>query len=316
MDERVSEIMGTLSNRDALLLFNLAEEGIETINTVNNYGLSKKRYYQRLNELLSLGLVFKDGSRYKHTMLGSMIFENQIKGLRQLLLNRGNIDILHELRNRLQDNDSKTAIENISQEVLKNLESSLGVSGLKPIRLLRSWDELAQLLNSRIEFMRTEMIVASRYVDFRTAKAAAAAASRNCNIRIIHSNREAFSERMQIFGNLLVNPQAIFTYRDLVKSPNVSMRKSYVPYSFLVIDSLYVGIEVVNPSDPSLFFLGFYFESTVLAQNMKRYFDVLWTKGETDDMTIMFERPVEEILREIKESSHVNNKILDADHSI
>ncbi len=317
LDGQVRAIMSALSNGDALLLFNLAEEGIESYETIfKTHGLSKKRYYQRLHELVKLGLVFKDGSTYKHTMLGSLIFENQVKGLRQTLLNRGSIKILHELRNRLDDEDARVSVDAISQEVLKNLETSLGVSGLKPIRLHRSWDDLVNVLRSRMEEMRNEMFIASRYVDFRTAETAVAAVSRNCKLRVIHSNRGALSEKLQIFGNIIANPQSILTYRNLTKSPNVAMRKSYVPYSFLVIDGVSVGIEIVNPSDPSLFFLGLWFESPVLAQSMKQYFEALWVNGETDDMTIMFERPVEEILREVEEIRHAKDQGLATDHSV
>ncbi|MCL4435735.1 MAG: hypothetical protein M1503_00455 [Thaumarchaeota archaeon] len=318
LDEQVRAIMSALSNEDALLLFNLAEEGIESYESIfKTHGLSKKRYYQRLHELVTLGLVYKDETKYRHTMLGSMIFENQVKGLRQMLLNRGSIRILHELRNRLEDDENaRNSVNTISQEVLKNLESSLGVSGLKPIRLHRSWDDLVEALKSRMEKMRSEMFIASRYVDFRTAESAIDAASRNCKLRIIHSNRGALSERLQIFGNLIANPQSLLTYRRLTKSPNVTMRKSYVPYSFLVIDNVSVGIEIVNPSDPSLFFLGIWFESPVLAQSMRQYFEALWTIGEMDDMTVMFEKPVEDILREVEETRHAKGPGLAADRSV
>ena len=317
LDEQVRAIMSALSNEDALLLFNLAEEGIESYETIfKSHGLSKKRYYQRLHELVTLGLLYKDESMYRHTMLGSMIFENQVKGLRQMLLNRGSIRILHELRNRLDDENDRASVDTISQEVLKNLESSLGVSGLKPIRLHRSWDDLVEVLKSKMEKMRTEIFVASRYVDSRTAEAAINAASRNCKIHVIHSNRGALSERLQIFGNIIANPQSLLTYRHLTKSPNVFMRKSFVPYSFLVIDGVSVGIEIVNPFDPSLFFLGLWFESPVLAQNMKQYFEALWAHGETDDMTVMFERPVEDILREVEETRHAKGQGLAADRSV
>ncbi len=317
MDEQVRAVMSALSNEDALLLFNLAEEGIESYESIfESHGLSKKRYYQRLHELVSLGLLFKEKSVYKHTMLGSMIFEKQVKGLRQVLLNRGSIKILQELRSRLTDVDSRTSLDKVSEEVLKNLESSLSVSGLKPICLYRNWDELIRALQDLIQKMRSEMFIASRYVDFRTAEIAAEAASRGCNIRIIHSSRGVLSERLQIFGNILANPRSIITYRDFVKNPNISMRKSYVPYSFVVIDGVSVGIEIVSPSDPASFFLGLGFQSASLAHNMKQYFEALWTTGEADDMSAIFTRPMEEIIKEVEKTSHAKNFGVSTDHSV
>jgi predicted transcriptional regulator len=315
LDEQVRAIMSTLSNRDALCLFNLAEEGIESSERVfKTYGLTKKRYYQRLRELVKLDLIRKEESTYKHTMLGSIIFENQVKGLRQTILNRGNIAILQELRNRLTDADSQASLNKISEEVLKEMEQSLGVSGLKPIRLYRNWDELVQALQNLIGSMDAELLVASRYVDFRPADLALQAASRGCKIRVIHSNRGTLSERLQIFGNIIANPHSITTYSNFVKNPNVSMRKSYVPYSFVVADSRSVGIEIVSPSDPASFFLGLEFESITLARKMKLYFEALWTSGETDDMSVMFARPMEEILREVEHSGQSKNHSVATNH--
>ncbi|MEE9585452.1 MAG: hypothetical protein V3W09_00965, partial [Nitrososphaerales archaeon] len=241
---------------------------------------------------------------------------NQVKGLRQMLLNRGSIKVLHELKNRANDDETRASVDMISEEVMRNLESSLGVSGLKPICLFRQWGELVDTLSERIKLMRSDMYVASRYVDFRTAETALQSASRGCSIKLLHSNRRALSERLQIFGNIMANPKSIFTFKNLVSNPHISMKKAYIPYSFIIIDSIDVGIEIVNPADPHSFFVGLRFESPSLARTLKEYFDILWTTAEKDDMALMFERPTTEILKELEASYNAGNKGMDTNHSL
>ena len=298
LESQARRIYSALANRDSLLIFNLAAEGIEgSLSMLGKYRLSKKRYYTRLKELVGLGLLQKQEGEYRHTALGTLVYENEVQGLKRILLSRSSIEVLQSLKSHTRDPEGLGVVDSISRELLKELESRLGLSGLRPVRLFRSWDELVSEVAQFIDGMRSDLYVATRYVDFRTTESALRGASRGCRINIIHSSRGGLSTKLQVLGNLMGNPKALNTFWNLVRSPNVSMGQAEVPYSFIVIDGLDVGIEIVDPSDPYSFFLGLRFQSPTLAQRLISYFNDLKKTAVKDAMATMFEKPIEEILR-------------------
>lgn len=67
----------------------------------------------------------------------------------------------------------------------------------------------------------------------------------------------------------MTHPKAAGVFKELSGNPNVNMSAARsVPYSFLVVDSMKVGIEIVDPTDPFSFFLGLSFESPSLASKL------------------------------------------------
>ena len=233
---------------------------------------------------------------YRHTAFGAIIFEVEVEGLKRILLSRSSIEILQNLKNGMKDHDDLYAVDKISHEVLKDLELRLGLSGLKPVRLFRSWDELGAEVSKSIQEMRSEMCVATRYIDFRTADDALRSASRGCKVRIIHSSRDGLSTRLMLLGNLMAHPRSLKIFHSLVRNQNVSMVQAEIPFSFIIIDNLDVGIEIVDPQDPHSFFVGLQFTSPTLAQRLTLFFDSLWRSGMKDPMVDIFGRPIEEVL--------------------
>jgi hypothetical protein len=290
-DEQMRAIHSALSNKDALRIFNMAAEGINaSLDVLSANNFTKKRYYVRLKELLELGLVYKDKGVYRHTALGTLIFENQVKNLRQILFKRSSIQILQDLKRKKDlSGTEKDAIDEISHEVLKDLESSLGLSNLKPVRLFRTWNELSAETALSVEEATSELYVATRYVDFRTAESALGAAKRGCKICIIHSPRSGLSPKLQLIGNLMTHPKAVGIFKELSHHQNVTMKEAELPYSFIVIDSIKVGIEIVNPQDPYSFFLGLMFESPGLASKLIAHFKEIAASGTTDSIYERFE---------------------------
>lgn len=284
-------IHSVLANKDALQILNMAAEGINAsleVLAANNF--SKKRYYVRLKELIDLGLIYKDNGVYRHTALGTLVYENQVKNLRQILFKRSSIEILQDLKQKREvDGTHQKALDEISHEVLKDLESSLGLSNLKPVRLFRTWNELSGEAGLLIVSSMSDVYVASRYVDFRTAETALDAAKRGRKISIIHSPRSGFSPKLQLIGNLMTHPRAVSVFKELTHHENVTMKEVEVPYSFIVIDSCKVGIEVVNPLDPYSFFLGLSFESPALASKLITHFNEISNTAGKDTISEKFE---------------------------
>ncbi|MBI2127289.1 MAG: hypothetical protein HYU02_08285 [Thaumarchaeota archaeon] len=298
LEDRARKIHLLLSNSDASLIFSLGSKGIPaSLSILEKYKFSKKRYYTRLKELLDLGLIFKDKEFYRHTAIGALIYENAVDGLKHILVNHKSIEMLQSLKQSVKDSDDLDAVDRISHEVLKDLESRFGLSGLKPVRLFRSWDDLSAEVADSIDKMRSKMYVASKYVDFRTAEAALRSASRGCKINIINTTSAGLSTRLMIMSNLVAHPNTFKVYRDLAENSNVSMRVVEIPFSFIVIDELDVGVEIVDPLDPQSFFAGVQFRSPILAGRMISYFNHLWGLGSTDPLVKMLKIPIEELLK-------------------
>ena len=111
METRAREIHSALSNSDSLRIFNLAADGIDASTSVlEKHQFTKKRYYGRLKELVDLGLVFKENGEYKQTKLGSMVFENQVKNLDQILLGKNIPEIGKDPKNAWKYIQDKTEI--------------------------------------------------------------------------------------------------------------------------------------------------------------------------------------------------------------
>ena len=288
VETKARNIYAALSNSDSLRIFNLAADGIDASTTVlEKYQFTKKRYYGRLKELVDLGLVTKEDGEYKHTILGNIIFESQVKDLEQILLKKSNLTSVIEMKKKVANQESSEGL--LPKELIADIESSTGVSDLGAAKIFDNWNELSMDVAIEIEMMKNELYVASRYVDFRTAEAALRAAKRGCKVSILHSTRNGLSTKLQLMGNLMTHPKALVVFNELTNHPNITLCESIIPYSFLVIDGETVGLEIVNPEDPYSFFFGMKFKNQNLALKLISHFDSLAKNAEKDTIAAVIE---------------------------
>lgn len=287
VEAKARNIHSALSNTDSLRIFNLAAEGIDASTSVlAKYQFSKKRYYGRLKELVDLGLVAKEAGEYKHTALGNLVYESQVRNLEQILLNKSTIATVMEMKKRpKQVGDSQM----VPRELISELETFTGVSNLVPMKIYDDWNELSMEVAIDIETMSREICVASRYMDFRTADAALRAAKRGCKVTILHSSRNGLSTKLQLMGNLMTHPKALTVFKELTNNPNVSLCETNIPYSFIVIDGTIVGLEIVNPEDPYSFFFGVKFKNEALASKFISHFQALASNADKDQIATIIE---------------------------
>lgn len=306
MEAKARNIHSALSNSDSLRIFNLAADGIDASTSVlEKYQFSKKRYYGRLKELVDLGLIAKEDGEYRHTSLGTLVYESQVRDLEQILLSRGNIRAVAELKK--SGNKGKNFAELMPRELIAEIESSTGVSNLEPVKFFDNWNELSMDVAIDIETMKTDFCVASRYVDFRTAEAALRAAKNGRKVTILHSPRNGLSTKLQLMGNLMTHPKALTVFKELTSHSNVSLCETIVPYSFLVIDDRVVGLEIVNPEDPYSFFFGLKFKNEGLAKKLKAHFQALAMNAEKDTIAAVIESNLEALEKPPQQGPLVTN---------
>jgi len=223
VEARARNIHSALSNGDSLRIFNLAAEGIDASTSVlEKYQFTKKRYYGRLKELVDLGLIVKEDGEYRHTALGNLVFESQVKDLEQILLKRNNVTAVVEMK---RDNHSMMN-QVIPRDLIMDIENSTGVTNLEPVKFFDNWNELSMDVSVEIEMMKKDFCVASRYVDFRTADAALRAAKKGCKVTILHSPRNGLSTKFQLMGNLMSHPKALSVFKELTTHPELPFMKA------------------------------------------------------------------------------------------
>lgn len=288
---KMMEIHSALSNCDSIRIFNLAATGIDASTSVlQKHQFTKKRYYGRLKELVDLGLIFKNNGEYKHTALGSAIFENQVKNLEQILqVSKTNSIHSNQLGNEQEQGAGSNDEKVISQEISKDIEATAGTGRLKPLNFFVSWNELSSEVALITENAKFEIYGATRYVDFRTAETAISAANRGCKVNILHSSRNGLSPKLQVVGNLMAHPKALSVYKEFTTNPNIFVAEvEQLPYSFVVIDGTKVGIEIVNPEDPYTFFFGLEFENRTFASKLISHFkEIARTAGKDTIASLM-----------------------------
>lgn len=169
--------------------------------------------------------------------------------------------------------NSASRASTLPSNVSENLQNYFGIFDLKLRSLYKSWNDLSLHFSIIVETMQSEAYIATRYFDFRVAEIGLRAAARGCSFKILHSPRSGLSTKLQVLGNLMTHPKALGIFRKIPSSANVSIGEVGLPFSFVVIDSRIVGLEIVREDNPEAFFLGVEFDSPILATKMINYFN-------------------------------------------
>lgn len=288
-EEKISlharQIFSTLANEDAMHIFSLAANGIEASKgALEENNFSKKRYYVRLGELIDVGLVAKDRGVYRHTPLGSIVYESQVASLKRILAKKGSLEILSELKNRNKYDESlRTEVADLSHQVLKDVESSIGLSNLKPVKLINSWNDFFSQVSLMLDYAKKEVCIGTRTFDSKLARSALKAADRGCIVDIIHNRIREFNPSDS--KNMKYQDEIPDLLNALRSHANVRLRRSTIPYSFFVIDKLGVAVEITHPEAQESFFLGIAFQSPEAASVLSSYYGELAKTTKIDTTT-------------------------------
>jgi len=169
--------------------------------------------------------------------------------------------------------NSASRANTLPSNISENLQNYFGIFDLKLQSIYKTWNDLSLQFSFSLETMRSEAYIATRYFDFRVAEIGLRAAARGCAFKVLHSPRSGLSTKLQVLGNLMTHPKALGIFRKIPSSANVSIGEVDLPFSFAVIDSAKVGLEIVREDNPEAFFLGVEFDSPLLASKLINYFD-------------------------------------------
>lgn len=295
LELQMMKIMGILSKKDVLDIFTSASEGLTSSEAAPAaLGMTPRRYYKSLSQLMASGLLKKSGKRYTHSGFGELVYQQEVKGLQAILTQKHGIEVLDELRKNKRITEADLA--KVTPVVLNDLQSTLQVVDLSPLRIIRNYEDLVAVIQEEIDRSKEEVYFATRYQDFRIVQSMLRIVRQGVKVTSLVSDKNDLSHRLQMLSNFFSHPDTIKIWHELRSSPNLTIKHCNLPYSFAVFDGARCAIEVMNPVEPETFFIGLVFENKPLCENLVKNFHKLWVNAVEDPMQKLLKKPLEEIL--------------------
>ena len=272
------EILSSLANSDSLRIFLACHEGIESsTKTIEEIGLTQKRYYTWLKRLIDAGLVEKRENAYAQTMLGKFChrlgtaLSNAVERRDQL-----------ELADKLMKADTFSTKD--KEEILHTISKSdlIGIASLSDVvhevKMVEDHDDLIGDIAEFINNAKESVYIAVRGADARVLNAAASAVERGVKFSFLGSEEKQLSEDMQTL-KMILTPALVKTMQKLISSKGLSVRLAEkLPYNFYVIDEEYGVLELQYPTYDG-FCVAFEFRNELFCRELVSAFNSLYEKG-------------------------------------
>ena len=293
----IERILSALSNEDALKIFKMAGEGItSSIETIKKLGLTQKRYYTRLSELLETKLIQKDDGVYKHTVLGSIVYKI-IDYLNEVIDKGEQLELIDKVKR------SKTLSQEDKDRILQAItEDSIGEflglidGGIRLGGIVFRFENIVRGVVDLIKRAEEEIYLVTRYTESEVVEEISKRLDEEIRFYCISSDKRFFSRATELLRIILARPALLKAYYKIFNSSDVYIGfMDNIPYSFIVVDKRWVGLEVPNPQDNS-FFMGLFFENETLAGKLIEVFNLMKSRAEENTKGIF----LKEILEKVK----------------
>ena len=265
------KILNALGNEDALAIFLYTNNGISSSKeAIQTLGLTQKRFYSRLKDLIDNKLVEKVEGEYRHTALGRILCDLGLS-LEELLINKEKLEIINQL-NRA----------NISEEEKQGLMElfSLDLSGgTDKIRVITSFEDLVNITVETIDNAEKRLELATQYIDNRVIDSGFRALERGIVGRVLLSQVDQITKTMKIMFSLLTNPGQISSFFNFLKSPDIQIRKIRLPYTFLIVDKKICIIEIKDQIS-DIYKFAIYINDEIIANKLMEVYDSFWENSE------------------------------------
>jgi predicted transcriptional regulator len=283
----MEKVFSVASHADALRIFHVAKEGIESSSqAIKELNLTPKRYYTYLKSLIDVGLIEKADGAYRHTTLGKICLK-LMDVFQNALGQRDRLDLVDRLSKT--KNITLEETEEIMRAVLKDANIAPGeriADFLGPVRMADTWEKVVKDVIEYIDKAEESVYFASQYFDVRVAEVIFRACKRGVKMHLLTSEKDSVTDRLHVvLRSLLLSPRSLKSLFSLFNSPDVNVRYVDLPYTFIVIDRKAAMVEVPQPCTKA-FSMGFFFHDERLCKRLIESFDMLWEKG-TDVKTII-----------------------------
>jgi predicted transcriptional regulator len=232
----IEDILAALGDKYSIRMFRQASKGlIGGQSAPGEMGLSKKQFYQRLNKLLKMGLITKSEGLYRHTALGTLVHNVQIRPLEDALANYWNLKVIDELKQ--SGSIPKQEQERVAESLLSmSSHKALFIhENVCPSKVLVTYDELVKEILRLIQLAKRDIFIASRYFEPTVSLRLMDKVREGVALHILDGNSSGTSlvSRLQA---ALDDPAVRSLAEKALRSSKVRVRNSTVDYSLIVGD--------------------------------------------------------------------------------
>jgi predicted transcriptional regulator len=276
----VVDLLSSLTSPDALQIFLKAEEGIRSsTRTMQELGLTQKRYYVWLKRLIDAGLVEKKHGKYQQTLLGKVCAKLG-KSLQDTLLQSERLDLAETLLNSatLSAMEKKDVLHALSKNGTQSLFSITDI--LYPVKTIVDYDVFIDESIKLLDETRERAYVATTKPDPRVKDALFKLIDRDITLYAL-SVEANVSENIELM-KIVLPPSSLSVMKRLLttKDLNLRVRKS-LSYGFVVSDKKRGIIEMPHPLSHE-FYVAFQFNNVYLTQRLIEVFTALYEDAKED----------------------------------
>ena len=284
--QQLHRFLSALSNKDSLLVFELASRGaLATNTTFQTMKISKAQYHRKLRELVDLGLILRDEEgTYRQTPIGEIIYQIHVVTLRRIAADTELLQMMvkFNLKNKSPNKSFEGAVREITRDVIARNDP--GLWALSELRLFETMEQYFAGVNNLISNARNELYLVVRSLELPTVDALIAAAGRNVKINLVYTDWRGFYSMSCVdpIDDLLIaaskkHPSAA---KLLHGAPGTSVRRVETHYGFAVSDNQHVMLEIADPDDSKSFIGGIGLENELVAKRLTSYYAKLDQKPE------------------------------------
>jgi predicted transcriptional regulator len=242
-NKKLYSILNVLSDPPSLEMLNEASKGfISGDEVIHKLALTSRQYYRYLKKMRDAGLITASGTKYYLTPLG--------KNFHRLLINNA------------------LSLLSLDSEISGSFPNSEEKSDL---RIIDHYDELVNVLNVLIEKSKSEISIATKYVDFSITLSLLSSIQKGVRIKSISN----IGLNLTALFGLLKTMIGTIRPKSLLKSlGNADYRMGEVPMSFIIIDNE-IGVFEIPSED---FKMAFCTSDRQIIKALSELFDGLWIK--------------------------------------
>ena len=287
------EILDALGNQDALSIFIYVDKGMTSSKlAIQELGLTQKRFYSRLKELIEVGLIEKNEGGYVYTTLGR-VFSKIGYSLLDVLENKEQFELLE----RLRESSSLTSSEvnKISSVVSKGTTDVSGIFNMiflsekqGKVEVLPSYERLVEKLVEVVQKGENSILLASRYIDNKVIDSMIKVSKNGIPARVLMA-KEHLEDKVNKL-QLLLSPGLILSMLEFFSDPNLDeiMRDGAVPFSFAIIDEENCFFELPSFGNND-FTIAFYVVDNEIGEKFTRMFSTLWETADKKSIPRFFQ---------------------------
>jgi predicted transcriptional regulator len=292
--ESMVNILNALGNHDALAIFTYVENKIPSSKiAIQELGLTQKRFYSRLKDLIDVGLIEKSEGMYQYTTLGR-IFSKIGLSLLDVLENKDQFELLE----RLRENSTLTSSDfnKITSVVSKGSSDVSGIFNLLflsenqgRIEVFSSYESFVEKLDEVVNGSKKSIYLASRYLDNKVIDSMINVSNKGITTKVLMAS-EHLEEKINKL-QLLLSPGALLTLLEFFCDPNLDeiMRDGDMPFSFAVIDHEQCFFELPNFENNN-FSIAFYVMDNEIGNKFCEMFSNFWENADRKSIPKMFKK--------------------------